>query len=199
MKTKYIQFLFIALLLSLSAYSQTWNFNDRISLFNDAKSDKTIVFVNDSLFYKNGKRFQLKMTPFPGRLNEYLALNIAEKTYLVHSGCGPVLEFRNDSIVRVDNSYLHNNQFGTTQFFSINRFIFLAGMVFLVTKTSSLDMTLKMANGTKNKPMVKNFQKQDVAKYLVIEKTINYIYLVESLMTQKILGKLVMLRRFFGN
>ena len=127
MRTKDIQFLFITLLLSLSVYSQTWNYNDRILLFIEAKSKKTIVFINDSLFYKNGKRFQLKMTPFPGKLNEYLALNVAEKTYLVHSGCGPVLEFRNDSIVRVDNSYLHNNQFGTTPFIYNNQIHFFGG------------------------------------------------------------------------
>jgi hypothetical protein len=116
MKLKKIPLLIFTLLFSVSIFSQTWNYNDRISLFIEAKSQKTIVFINDSLFYKNGKRFQLNMTPFPGKLNEYLALNIAEKTYLVHSGCGPVLEFRNDSIVRIDNSYLHNNQFGSTPF-----------------------------------------------------------------------------------
>jgi hypothetical protein len=96
MRTKQIRFLLIALLFSLSNYGQTWNFNDRISLFIEAKTQKTIVFVNDSLFYKNGKRFQLKTTSFPGKLNEYLALNIGKKTFLVNSGCGPVLEFRND-------------------------------------------------------------------------------------------------------
>ncbi len=127
MKLKELPFLLFVLLISISTYSQTWNYNDRISLFIETKSKKTIVFINDSLFYKNGKRFQLKMTPFPGKLNEYLALNVAEKTYLVHSGCGPVLEFRNDSIVRVDNSYLHNNQFGTTPFIYNNQIHFFGG------------------------------------------------------------------------
>ena len=116
MKLKELPFLLFVLLISISTYSQTWNYNDRISLFIEAKSQKTIVFVNDSLFYKNGKRFQLNKSEFPGRLSEYLPFNVAKKTYLVHSGCGPVLEFRNDSIVRIDNSYLHNNQFGTTPF-----------------------------------------------------------------------------------
>lgn len=127
MRTKQIQFLLIALLFSLSNYGQTWNYNDRISLFIEAKTQKTIVFVNDSLFYKNGKRFQLKTTSFPGKLNEYLALNIGKKTFLVHSGCGPVLEFRNDSIVRVDNSYVHNSQFGSTPFVYNNQVHFFGG------------------------------------------------------------------------
>jgi hypothetical protein len=127
MRTKQIRFLLIALLFSLSNYGQTWNFNDRISLFIEAKTQKTIVFVNDSLFYKNGKRFQLKTTSFPGKLNEYLALNIGKKTFLAHSGCGPVLEFRNDSIVRVDNSYLHNSQFGTTPFVYNNQIHYFGG------------------------------------------------------------------------
>ena len=127
MRTKQIQFLLIAFLFSLNNYGQTWNYNDRISLFIEAKTQKTIVFVNDSLFYKNGKRFQLKTAYFPGKLNEYLALNIGKKTFLVHSGCGPVLEFRNDSIVRVDNSYLHNSQFGTTPFVYNNQIHYFGG------------------------------------------------------------------------
>ena len=127
MRTKQIQFLLIALLFSLSNYGQTWNFNDRISLFIEAKTEKTIVFINDSLFYKNGKRFRLKTTSFPGKLNEYLALNIGKKTYLAHSGCGPVLEFRNDSIVRVDNSYVHNSQFGSTPFVYNNQIHYFGG------------------------------------------------------------------------
>ena len=127
MRTKQIQILLITLLFSLSNYAQTWNYNDRISLFIEAKTEKTIVFVNDSLFYKNGKRFQLKTTSFPGKLNEYLVLNIGKKTFLAHSGCGPVLEFRNDSIVRVDNSYLHNSQFGTTPFVYNNQIHYFGG------------------------------------------------------------------------
>jgi hypothetical protein len=127
MRTKQIQFLLIALLFSLSNYGQTWNFNDRISLFIEAKTEKTIVFINDSLFYKNGKRFQLKTTSFPGKLNEYLPISIAKKTYLVHSGCGPVLEFRNDSLVRIDNSYLHNSQFGNTSFVYNNQIHYFGG------------------------------------------------------------------------
>ena len=127
MKLKKIPFLIFVLLFSLNVFSQTWNYNDRISLFIEAKSQKTIVFVNDTLFYKNGKRFQLKKSEFPGRLNEYLPLNVGKKTYLVHSGCGPVLEFRNDSIIRVDNSYLHNSQFGTTPFIFNNQIHYFGG------------------------------------------------------------------------
>ena len=127
MRTKDIQFLFITLLLSLSAYSQTWDYNDRVSLFIEAKSQKTIVFVNDTLFFRNGKKIQLKMTPFPGKISEYLAFTLAQKTYLVHSGCGPVLEFRNDSLVRIDNSYLHNNQFGSTPFIYNNQIHYFGG------------------------------------------------------------------------
>jgi hypothetical protein len=127
MKLKKIPFLIFVLLFSLNVFSQTWNYNDRISLFIEAKSQKTIVFVNNTLFYKNGKRFQLKSTPFPGKINDYLPINVAKKTYLVHSGCGPVLEFRNDSIVRVDNSYLHNSQFGSTPFIYNKQIYFFGG------------------------------------------------------------------------
>jgi len=49
MRTKQIQFLLIALLFSHSNYGQTWNYNDRISLFIEAKTEKTIVFINDKM------------------------------------------------------------------------------------------------------------------------------------------------------
>lgn len=127
MKTKLTFFLLIAILFSFTSYSQTWNFDDRITLFIEAKSQQPIVIINDSLFYKNGKRFQLKTTQFPGKISEYLALNIGKKTFLAHSGCGPVLEFRNDSLVRIDNSYLHNSQFGTTPFVYNNQIHYFGG------------------------------------------------------------------------
>jgi hypothetical protein len=96
-------------------------------LFIEAKSQQPIIFANDSLFYKNGKRFQLKKTLFPGKLDEYIAFNVDKKTYLAHSGCGPVLEFRNDSIVRVDNSYIQKNQFGTTPFIYNKQIYYFGG------------------------------------------------------------------------
>jgi hypothetical protein len=127
MSIKEVPFLFITFLVSLTVNAQTWNYYDNISLFVEAKSQQPVLFVNDTLFYKNGKRFQLKKTEFPGKLNEYLALNIDKKTYLIHSGCGPVLEFRNDSIVRIDNSYMHNNQFGSTPFVYKNQIYLFGG------------------------------------------------------------------------
>jgi hypothetical protein len=44
MRTKQIQFLLIAFLFSLNNYGQTWNYNDRISLFIEAKTQKIIAF-----------------------------------------------------------------------------------------------------------------------------------------------------------
>jgi hypothetical protein len=73
------------------------------------------------------KRIAFKHTEYPAKLQEYKFFNIGTKTYLVHEGCGPVLEFRNDSIVRIDNSFLHRNQFGSARFVFNNEIYFYGG------------------------------------------------------------------------
>ena len=59
--------------------------------------------------------------------HEYSFFNIGTKTYLVHDGCGPVLEFRNDSIVRIDKSFLHQNQYRAVRFAYNNEIYFYSG------------------------------------------------------------------------
>jgi hypothetical protein len=60
---------------------------------------------------------KLKHTEYPDVLKNYTYhFNIKNHTYLVHVGCGPVLEYRNDSIVRIDNSFLQKNQLGASPF-----------------------------------------------------------------------------------
>jgi hypothetical protein len=73
------------------------------------------------------KKIAFKHTEYPAKLQEYKFFNIGTKTYLVHEGCGPVLEYRNDSIVRIDNSFLHRNQFGAVRFVYNNEIYFYGG------------------------------------------------------------------------
>lgn len=46
---------------------------------------------------------------------------------MVHEGCGPVLEFRNDSLVRIDKSFLHQNQIGAATFVYKDEIYFWGG------------------------------------------------------------------------
>jgi len=111
--------LLFALITVSFVFAQTIPITDNICFFQDAKTGKPITIVNDSLVYigelKNPSI--LKHTDYPGNLKDYIYhFNIKKHTYLVHAGCGPVLEYRNDSIVRIDNSFLHKNQFGASPF-----------------------------------------------------------------------------------
>ncbi len=99
--------------------SQTIPQTENICFFQDARTGKPITIVNDSLIYKGELKNPsiLKHSDYPGTLNRYsYHFNINKHNYLVDVGCGPVLEFRNDSIVRIDNSFLQQNQYGASPF-----------------------------------------------------------------------------------
>ncbi|MFZ4672501.1 MAG: hypothetical protein ACOYLT_10850 [Flavobacterium sp.] len=118
-------------LLSVSfVSSQTIPKTENICFFQDAKSGKPITIVNDSLVYKGELKnpSRLKHTDYPGTLNDYrYYFKIKKQTFLVHIGCGPVLEYRNDSIVRIDNSFLHQNQYGSSPFTYKNQICLFGG------------------------------------------------------------------------
>lgn len=116
-------------LLPTTSIAQKLEFKGDFLLFREAKTKQPVLIINDSLMYKGNdiKRIAFKHTQYPARLNEYVFFNIAAKTYLVHDGCGPVLEYRNDSIVRIDNSFLHRNQFGAVKFIYNKEIYFYGG------------------------------------------------------------------------
>jgi hypothetical protein len=113
----------------LSTKAQKLEFNGEFLLFREAKTKQPVLIINDSLVYKGNamKRIAFKHTDYPAKLQEYKFFNIGTKTYLVHEGCGPVLEYRNDSIVRIDNSFLHRNQFGAVRFVYNKEIYFYGG------------------------------------------------------------------------
>lgn len=113
-----ILLLFVLLTVSVLS-SQTIPYTDDICFFQDAKTGKPITIVNDSLVYKGELKNPsvLKHSEYPGNIKDYTYhFNINKQTYLVHVGSGPVLEYRNDSIVRIDNSFLHKNQYDASPF-----------------------------------------------------------------------------------
>ena len=110
--------------------AQTIPRTDNICFFQDAKTGQPITIVNDSLVYKGELKNPsiLKHTDYPEILNRYGYHFIINKhTYLVNVGCGPVLEYRNDSIVRIDNSFLQKNQFGASPFVYKNQICLFGG------------------------------------------------------------------------
>ena len=123
-KLLYLLILFSSLVNPLKAQTNTLQLkNAEIQIGIDYKSKNYIVFDGFDTFYKKPfqsnewktityKQNQLPVTKdFP-----YNFFHIKGKNYLVNKGCGEVYEFRNDSIVRIDNSFQHKNQFNSCPF-----------------------------------------------------------------------------------
>ncbi len=122
------RFLFILILTTTIGRAQTIGRGNEYLLFKEAKSSEPILILGDSILYK-GKPLQQKKylhSQYPSVIKDYFPFTIQSKTYLVHRGCGPVLEFRNDSIVRIDNSFPHQNQYFASPF-TYNNTIYLFG------------------------------------------------------------------------
>jgi hypothetical protein len=123
---------FLLLLLCFTPFSskaQKFEFNGDFLLFREARTKQPVLIINDSLVYKGNamKQIAFKHTEYLDKLQEYVYFNIGAKTYLVHKGCGPVLEYRNDSIVRINDNYLQRNQYGAVNFVYNNEIYFFGG------------------------------------------------------------------------
>lgn len=125
-----ISFLILLLCFApITTKAQKFEFNGEFLLFREAKTKQPVLIINDSLAYKGNamKRIAFKHTDYLDKLQEYVYFNIGTKTYLVHKGCGPVLEFRNDSIVKINDNYLQRNQYGAVHFVYNNEIYFFGG------------------------------------------------------------------------
>lgn len=127
MTKKLILLSLFSLLIVNTSQGQKLKRYDDLLLFKDAQSQQPVIIINDSLVYKGKQLIPFKHTEYPDKISEYLPFEIGTKTYLVHKGCGPVLEFRNDSIVRIDHSFLHKNQYRCTPFVYNNEIYLFGG------------------------------------------------------------------------
>lgn len=123
------RFIFIFLFVLTTCQAQSIYRSDQHLLFKEAKSSQTVLILKDSLLYK-GNPLQQKTflhSPYLDILKGYIPFEIGKKNYFVHAGCGPVLEWRNDSIVRIDHSFLHLNQINSLPFVYNNEIYFFGG------------------------------------------------------------------------
>jgi hypothetical protein len=143
-------FLTFFLLSSAKSVAQDFPIKEDCLLFRDAKTNQSILILEDSILYKgkSSKKIVLKHTPYPDKLTHYINFNILDKTYLVNDGCGPVLEYRNDSIVRIDNSFLHQNQCAAVSFVYKNEIYYFGGYGLFTYKNilTKFDFTAKEWN-----------------------------------------------------
>lgn len=118
-----------ALAFSNFTLAQELKFSQKPKLVYDYKHKEAVLFLNDSVVLKTKQKKEVSIfkDTYPGNFSEYLYINVGGRTLFVHEGCGPVLEFRNDSLVRIDKSYLHRNQFLGNLFTYRNEIYFLGG------------------------------------------------------------------------
>jgi hypothetical protein len=144
---KFLRFLTVIILFVNFSSAQELFFKQKPLLFFEEKSKQIIVIENDSLIIKINEKVKipLKYVDYPKNLRDYIPFTIKKRNYFVHSGCGVVLEFRNDSIVRIDNSLMHNNQFGAATFVYKDEIYFFGGYGLFTTKNilTKFDFKLK--------------------------------------------------------
>lgn len=123
------RFLFIFFIAVTICQAQSISRSDEHLLFKEAKSSQAVLILNDSILFKGNplQKKSFRHGSYLESLKHYLPLNLKDKTYLVYHGCGGVLEWRNDSIVRIDKSFLHKNQYGATVFKYDNKIFFWGG------------------------------------------------------------------------
>lgn len=111
-------FFCILLLFANKIQAQDIQFDENCALFQDAKTSLPILILKDSILYKGNilEKTKYNHTAYPDKLSNYIRYSIKGKTFLVQDGSGPVLEFRNDSIVNCNNSPLFRNQIGSAKF-----------------------------------------------------------------------------------
>ena len=119
----------LAFAFSSFTIAQELKFSQKPKLIYDYTHKEAILFKNDSVVFKTNQKKEVSIfkEAFPANFSEYLYINVGGRTIFVHEGCGPVLEFRNDSLVRLDKSYLHRNQFQGNLFVYKNEIYLLGG------------------------------------------------------------------------
>lgn len=154
MKNKFVLFLLFHLM-SIT-HAQELKFKNEPILIYDAKKQQPIIFQDDSLLVdpKTKKTKSFYKDDFPGNLSEYLFINVDKRNLFVHEGCGPVLEFKNGSLIRIDKSFLHRNQFLGNLFTYKNEIYFLGGYGLFTHKKFLPNIVSKNKNGILLKLMI---------------------------------------------
>ncbi len=100
----------------------------------DYHESNYLIFSNNNFYLKRNfnstlwEKINYKNNDLPQSADfPYAFFHIEDKNYLVYKGCGSVYEFRNDSIVRIDNSFEQKNQFDAASFIYNNEIYFFGG------------------------------------------------------------------------
>lgn len=122
-------FFLILLLFVSKIQAQDLEFDENYILFQDTKTGMPVLIIQDSILYKGNPlvKSKYKHTPYTGKLEDYTSYAIKEKTFLVHEGSGPIIEYRNDSIITCNKAPKFQNQYGGGVFVFNNELHFFGG------------------------------------------------------------------------
>ena len=178
MNKKVAFLLFFLSFVPTSIVAQKLGFDGGFILFREAKTKEPVLIINDSLIYKGVKSIKIpfKHTEYPDKLQGYKFFNIEDKTYLVNDGCGPVLEFRNDSIVKINNAYLQRNQFRAVQFVYKKEIYFFGGYGLFTTKNILTKYNFKTRDWIEVQTRGEKSQEHRTAAYSFIKGNDLYVF-----------------------
>jgi hypothetical protein len=122
-------FFIILLLLSNNTQAQDLEFDENCALFQDTKTGAPVLILMDSIVYKGNplKKTKYNHTAYPDRLWHYVPYSIKGRTFLVQDSGGPVLEFRNDSIIACNKAPKFQNQHTSAKFVFKNELYLFGG------------------------------------------------------------------------
>ena len=135
LKNLYLILSFFIAVNSIQAQSNSLQLNNtEIQIGIDYKNEEYLVFNNFSNYFKRKfnstvwEKVSFKSNQMPTLDKfDYDYFHIKGKNYLVYNGCGEVYELRNDSIIRIDKSFQHKNQFNSNHFVYNNEIYFWGG------------------------------------------------------------------------
>lgn len=100
----------------------------------DSQNENYLVFDNSNFYYfkkfnsNTWNKQNILFNEIPTSKDfPYNFFHIKHKNYFVHKGCGTVYEFRNDSIIRIDNSFEHKSQFNASTFIYYDEIYYFGG------------------------------------------------------------------------
>ena len=99
---------------------QNFKIEDSYLLFEDAQTKEPVLLYNDSTLvrghdFKNHQTIDFPKGLIPSDFNHY-SFQLQQRNYMVDRGCGPVVQFKNNTFTRIDNSFQHKNQYGAVPF-----------------------------------------------------------------------------------
>lgn len=156
--------------------------NDKLCVIDDSTSIMMISLDNKKMIRR--PLHLDKQITFKQLLTQYVPLS--EKgslIYFVDRGCGFVLQLRNDSIVRIDKSFHHQNQFGGAYFLNHGIPSIFGGYGLFSSKNfiTQFDINLKewsLVNHDPKAPLAFDFPyyKEDEILYLFAPKVSSFYY-----------------------